>query len=304
MTLAGLPIDETCYYAVETRGAVLFSGRFHTAPDPQSPRPLVFTVIGDFGVASQPHLDFIRRIEQIAPDFVMTVGDNAYGSGTQAEIDAHWLAPWRGITSQRLVYPALGNHDVLTAHGQPYLDTWVLPHNNPEGTERYYAFDYGMIHGIVLDSNQPGSPAQAAWLRDDLAARRAPWTFVFFHHPPYSGGFHGSNLAVRRAWSALFEAAGVDLVFAGHDHDYERTQWIDEFLVDGREGHDGRGTVYLVTGGGGDVLDEVADCDFNAVGRRAYEMLRVTVDRRRALVEAIGSDGHVLDEVALEHASQ
>ncbi len=51
-----------------------------------------------------------------------------------------------------------------------------------------------------------------AWLEKELERERKRWTFVFFHHPPYSSGKHGSHLAIRKAWSPLFERAAVAVV--------------------------------------------------------------------------------------------
>ena len=47
----------------------------------------------------------------------------------------------------------------------------------------------------------------------------------FFHHPLYShAGRHGGNVALRVALEPLLLKHGVDVVFAGHDHVYERVK--------------------------------------------------------------------------------
>src|SRR5262249_3575199 len=67
----------------------------------------------------------------------------------------------------------------------------------------------------------------------ELAASKARWRVVYFHHAPYSSGPHGSTLAMR--WP--FKAWGADLVLSGHDHIYERVV-VDglTYLVDGLGG--------------------------------------------------------------------
>ena len=296
VSLEGLPAGATCYYALETGGQVLWSDAFVTAPGPHPNRPIVFTVIGDFGVQSREHRDHIKQIERLKPDFVMTVGDNAYEQGEQSEVDENWLGLWRLLVPRTFVYPTLGNHDVKIHGGRAYFNTWVLPHNNPDKTERYYSFNFGPIHCVVLDSNQPNSREQSQWLRKDLAGCTASWKFVFLHHSPYScGGFHGSSLEVRKAWSALFEAYGVDVVFSGHDHNYQRSRLIDDYKAGGLPGPDGKGTTYIVTGGGGSNLDEVSGCGYTKVAKSVYEFIKVTLEDRRALLEAIDPDGHLED---------
>jgi len=65
-----------------------------------------------------------------------------------------------------------------------------------------------------------GSP-QAAWLEADLAAHPSACSVAYWHHPLFSSGGHGNDLGMASTW-ALLDAAGVDLVLSGHDHDYER----------------------------------------------------------------------------------
>ena len=122
------------------------------------------------------------------------------------------------------LFPTPGNHEYVTNQGQPYLDNFYLPANNPEGTERYYSFDWGPVHFVSLDSNCAiglASPdrctlaAQKSWVAQDLAATQRPWKVAFFHHPPWSSGEHGSQLTMRREFGPLFEQYGVDLVLTG-----------------------------------------------------------------------------------------
>src|SRR5206468_2418741 len=128
--------------------------------------------------------------------------------------------------------------------------------------ERFYSFDHGDAHFTVLDSNSCCDATQRSWLETDLATTPRKWKFVFFHHTPYScaSGFfsNGSNIAVRTSWGPLFEQYGVDIVFDGHDHLYERSSYVDDFHVDGSGGSDGLGTYYVMTGGGGKSLDSAA----------------------------------------------
>ena len=67
------------------------------------------------------------------------------------------------------------------------------------------------------------SPAQVEWLQKELAASKARWKIAYMHHPLYSSGErHGSEIDLRVLIEPLFLKHGVDVVFAGHDHFYER----------------------------------------------------------------------------------
>ena len=89
-----------------------------------------------------------------------------------------------------------------------------------------YSFDYGPAHITVLNVNKGMAiqdPAFLKWLRADLQGTKAPWKLVCFHMP----GFHSSKSHYAeqqvRPLQPLFEECGVDLTFAGHVHNYQRT---------------------------------------------------------------------------------
>ena len=133
--------------------------------------------------------------------------------------------------------------------GMPYLSIFSLPTKGesggvPSGTEQYYSFDYGNLHIVSLDSQLAMRDAsqQASmrdWLVMDLEANQRDWTIVIFHHPPYSkGANHDSDEAehskfdrpqfdARTVFTPIFEAHGVDLVFSGHAHSYERSYYLN-----------------------------------------------------------------------------
>ena len=133
--------------------------------------------------------------------------------------------------------------------GLPYLDIFTLPAQGESGgvasgTEQYYSFDYANVHVVSLDSQLSIlDPAQRDkmkdWLTKDLKANQQDCTVVIFHHPPYSKGSHNSDEAAARAggldlpiiylrkeFTPIFEQYGVDLVYSGHSHAYERSWYL------------------------------------------------------------------------------
>ena len=107
-----------------------------------------------------------------------------------------------------------------------------------------YSFDYGSAHVVFLDANPhlfdgvlDGPAITAApqltfppypsvlrdWLIHDLDSSSQPWKFVVFHQPAFSSG----NATVRnnqmRAVAKFLEDHGVNMVFNGHEHNYQRT---------------------------------------------------------------------------------
>jgi hypothetical protein len=203
-----------------------------------TPLPVVrFAVIGDYGQAGENLAAVAALVDSWEVDFILTTGDNNYPSGAADTIDKnigqyfhHYIHPYRGDYGDgariNRFFPSLGNHDWYTASAQPYLDYFDLP-----GNERYYTFTWEFIDFFALDSDwvEPDGigrdSAQAQWLQGALSASQAAWKVVYFHHAPYSSGYHGSTVHMR--WP--FVEWGADVVLAGHDHHYERLQ-VDGLL--------------------------------------------------------------------------
>lgn len=196
------------------------------------------------------------------PDLNLQMGDNAYNSGTDAEYQTGYFNMYANIFRKMPQWSCLGNHDAnngstSTTANFPYFDMFTFPTAGEcggavSGTERYYSFDYGNIHFICLDSQASvttvDNPAtngvnedgpMATWLRQDLAGTSSTWIIAFWHHPPYSKGSHNSDtegqmVTMRTNFNPILENGGVDLVFLGHSHNYERS-----ILLDGHYGTSG-----------------------------------------------------------------
>ncbi|MCC6764619.1 MAG: metallophosphoesterase [Deltaproteobacteria bacterium] len=273
--LTGLLPNTRYYYRLLTNGTqVLATTYFRTFKTPSDTSELYFTVIGDWGQGTSAQGQIGDNLNADDPPLLITVGDNAYTNGTQADWDNNVFIPQfkNGILRRAVFVPTLGNHDLNNVGASNWANSveikmHALPRNAPAGEEeRYFSFDDGNAHFVVLDSNPPGVNAtQTAWLANDLAATTRKWKFVFLHHTPYScaTGFAsiGSDHNVRDTWGPIFEQYGVDIVFLGHDHSYERSQAVDDYAVSGGSGPDGKSTYYVMTGGGGAALDGACSVD-------------------------------------------
>ena len=198
------------------------------------PRPALarFAVIGDYGVDSPQEAAVAKMVASWNPDFVITTGDNNYPLGEASTIDRNigkhygrFIGNYRGAfgpgSAINRFWPSPGNHDWDTGSLEPYLDYFTLP-----GNGRYYDVVVGPVHLFAVDSD-PREPdgaseesVQARWLEAAITASSACFQVVYFHHPAYSSSMHGSNVDMR--WP--FETWGADIVFAGHDHVYERSR--------------------------------------------------------------------------------
>ncbi|XXF74958.1 discoidin domain-containing protein [Myxococcaceae bacterium GXIMD 01537] len=259
--LDGLSPGQTYSYVVEACGSRTGVRSFRTATLPGTSR-VHFTALGDFGTGGTQQANVIKELlkPERRGELLITLGDNAYESGTDAEFQDRMFKPMAALLREVPLFTSPGNHEYVTNQGQPYLDNVYMPTNNPAGSERYYSFDWGPVHFVSIDSNcaiglasadRCTLAAQKSWVSADLAATRQPWKVVFFHHPPWSSGEHGSQLQMRRQFAPLFEQYNVDLVLTGHDHEYERSKPMkgDAVAPSGT-----RGIPYLVVGSGGATL--------------------------------------------------
>jgi hypothetical protein len=287
ITLTDLITATEVMYRVSTDGVELAGGAFRTAAG--TDRAFSFAAIGDSGIGSPEQYAVADRIVTLDPEFVLHTGDVIYPSGQASGYDPFFFQPYQALARRAPIYPSLGNHDYGTAGGQPYLDAFYLPHNNPAETERYYSFDWGNAHFTALDFNTGPDEAQLDWLRDDLRATDQTWKIVFYHQAIYSSGPHGYEgwVEAKRALLApIFEQHDVDLVLNGHDHDYERSLPIN-------------GVVYFVTGGGGASLYQVNSQPFSAYAETTHHTLFVTVEGCALTVMAIKPDGTLFDATTL-----
>ena len=219
--------------------AVVAFGRIVPAESlalPNMPRSVKFAAIGDNGTGELPQYEvagqMVRWHEQFAYDMVIMLGDNLYGSQGPADFVQKFERPYKALLESGVTfYASLGNHD------KPSNNTYAL--FNMHG-ERYYSYVRNGVRFVALDSNGL-DPRQMAWLETVLRDARERWKIAYFHHPLYSdGGRHGSEIELRVKLEPLFVKYGVNVVYSGHDHIYER-------LVPQK------GITYFVSGAGGEL---------------------------------------------------
>src|SRR6185295_1370784 len=299
VTLTGLAPGTRYWYRIVADPDTLTAGddTLHTAPSGFT--PFRFVAFGDCGVDDPNQYAVAARIDALNPDLGIVLGDVIYEAGEAANFTPKYFTPYRPILRRSVWYPVVGNHDIGTANGQPFLDAFYLPTNSQDGTEKYYSWDYGGAHFVAVDGNQVFNGAMYDWLEADLAATTKPWKIVYFHQPMYSDpGVHGSDLNLRFYLEPIFVAHKVDLVFQGHNHYYSRSYPIrNGVAVDTAQGQSYEnpgGVIYVVAGGGGRVLYETTNTD--PLIRSAFSVFHtacVDVMGDSVYVQAVEPDGTV-----------
>ena len=189
-------------------------------PLPNRPGSVKFAVIGDNGTGDRPQYevaDTMTKVRAAFPyDFVIMLGDNLYGGQDEDDLVRKFEKPYAALLAAGVKFQAsLGNHD------RPQNVSYGLWNM---GGQRYYTYARGNVRFFVLDSTQM-DPKQVQWLQNELGNAREDWKICYFHHPLYSNANrHGSSVDLRVLLEPIFIKQGVDVVFAGHDHVYERVK--------------------------------------------------------------------------------
>jgi 3',5'-cyclic AMP phosphodiesterase CpdA len=253
-------------------------------------------VLGDNGSGRRNAMAVARRMaltyRESPYGLVLLAGDVCYYGHIDDRYDAVFTRPYRALIDADVSWElAVGNHDVEGGNGGGAAE--IAAELSHFGKARsYYAARHGPVEvfvvdsGMVLAGGDPGAE-QLAWLATALGASQAPWKVALMHHPPYSSGRHGSSMRLRLAIEPILAAGEVDLAFAGHDHDYERTT-------------PQHGVVHVVSGGGCK-LTLTGRSAFTAVAESALHFVHVVVRGERLDARAIAPNGRVIDRFTLRH---
>ena len=246
VVISGLNSNRKYFYSVGTTSGDIEAGNdadhyFFTAPDIGSSQKVRIWAIGDpgTGTADQKNVrDAYYNLDSVKTDVVLTLGDNAYSSGTDSEYTSNFFNIYNDLFRHAPVWATRGNHE---KNPGVYETAFTHPKNAESGgvssgTELYYSFDYGNIHFVCLDSftlSNLNGTAMHTWLEADLASTTQKWIVAFWHHPPYSrSSSHDSDSEpgqkiTREKANPVLERYGVDIQLGGHNHFYSRTVLIN-----------------------------------------------------------------------------
>jgi predicted phosphodiesterase len=247
---------------------------------PNEPDSLKFAAFGDMGTGEKPQYETAAQLvtahQKFPFDTVIMLGDNLYGSQEPKDFVSKFEQPYKPLLDAGVkFYAALGNHD---NQNNRFYKPW-----NMNG-ERYYTFAKRNVRFFALDSDYL-DPKQLKWLEDELKKARDDWKISYFHHPLYSsGGAHGSEIDLRVLLEPLFVKYGVNVVFSGHDHIYERIT-------------PQKGIYYFVSGSGGQLRKgDLNRSAFTAAGYdqdRTFMLVEISGDRMA--FEAVTRTGQTVD---------
>lgn len=299
------------WYSLETAGAGEYEVLIY--PDSQS---------GDYSGWEQIVKNSADRNPNAA--LYISMGD-LVDNGEQAYQWRTWLDSIKPLSARIPLAPTLGNHEMYTLdwkmrEPRAYLSYFDVPNNgNTTFNRRYYSYDYGDVHYVVLDTQLYESThednhdthhpdlydVQVQWLRQDLASNTKKWTVVLMHRDPFQYAFDRPG-ASRAAgfdeegvlFMPIFDEFHVDLVLSAHLHSYRNRGHVRNF------DRDPSGPLYILTGIAGDArrpkwkqhpLDVYVIPD-----REASNYMTMTVTPNRLVIRAFLADGTQVDESVIE----
>ncbi|MDQ1407341.1 MAG: hypothetical protein QOG55_2970 [Acidobacteriaceae bacterium] len=245
-----------------------------------------FAVIGDMGTGDKAEYETSGQMNEQRKnfpfEFALALGDNLYGGHSPKDFEKKFANPYKPLLDAGVkFYAALGNHDDAS-------ERFYKPFNM--NGANYYSFKKGNVHFFALDSNYM-DPKQLDWLQKQLqSADSNEWKICFFHHPLYSSARkHGPATDLRLLLEPIFVKYGVNVVFAGHEHIYERVlpQKGIYYFVEGSSGQ-------LRAGG----LDRSSITAAGFDTDRAFMMVEIADDQM--YFETVSRTGTVVDSGVIQ----
>ncbi len=259
-TIGPLTPGTTYRYRVgNVLGTTLSEWQEYTAPQPDA--DFSFLYLADpqenavTGYTAYAHAILsVMAYAQPEFDFAMFPGDMVNDADVRSQWN--WFFQYSSVFCYgKPIVATIGNHE-FDGISDPFMDRLEydgytnLPANGPvygpfdelEGDLRTpgidagktYSFDYGAAHIVAIDTEIFCDGLTACsdydadnvailldWLANDLEAAGSVWKIVLLHRGPYALSY--DSALIRTLLVPTLEAYGVDLVLAGHDHQYSRS---------------------------------------------------------------------------------
>jgi predicted MPP superfamily phosphohydrolase len=321
-TLRGLKPNTRYFYRVITTSSNGLAEThrpysFRTAP--RRAQEFTFVALGDHGTSDVSRKN-VERMAKENPAFGLVLGDISYANGKQPVWD-EWFQLVEPFTRAFPLMTALGNHenegkrlnDEANRYSA-YLSRFAMP-----APETWYHFDYAGVRFVSFNSDDYQNAEQLQWFEKTLkearqdvgngrravpnGRRAAPrWLIVFQHHPLYSSNVRRlNNTGLINTVRKLLDDYKVDLVLAGHNHNYERTyplRDINPTTSEKSKYRHGEGVIFVTSGGGGKSLYDFVpeQPPFTAYREKVSHYLRVKASASALSVEAVRTeDGTVME---------
>ncbi|MFX0138498.1 MAG: purple acid phosphatase family protein, partial [Candidatus Hodarchaeota archaeon] len=253
--LNNLESNKTYYYQVSSdpvneREIVSFT----TTPLYNSSK-IKFMIMGDSRTQREPRREIVQKVNNNFNDinFFIHTGDIVEDGRIQSQWN-NYFSDVENLTKSIPGYYIEGNHEYTNGY---MYDNLPLPSNGLNSY--YYNFSIGPVNFIGLNTER-NIPIQTNWLENVLNKTHhnndTLWNFAYMHQPIFNSISNRPDRSdLITSWCPIFEKYDVDLIFAGHNHYYERSypmnrlkQYNDSSSYNFKNSSD---PMYIITGGAG-----------------------------------------------------
>lgn len=244
-------------------------------------------IYGDTRSNYQIHAEVVTAIVSVNPSVVFHTGDFVRHSSTQEQEWKKFMTLTENLRNNSEFFPVKGNHEVNSEYFDenfPFMED-----------EAWYSVDRNDIHFIVLDSNadltngeEPSE--QYTWLINDLGniPNNILFTIVLFHHPIFTTGPHSADEKnLSDILLPLFSEYGVDIVFNGHNHCYERSQYAGIYHI-------------VAAGGGATLYDQMRYSKHSQLFLLEHHFCKLTIQNGQLVVDVIKPDLDTIDQIVID----
>lgn len=285
--LCGLQPGTAYSYQVGSEGYFSPVYTFRTAPDvvANPDAEVVVAIAGDSRDGFDIWGQLVEQMRQRSPDVLLFSGDFVLVGIVQDDWDV-FFDRGEPLLARVPMIAAHGNHEVNAVN---YYSQVALP-----GDQQTFGLDYGHLHVTVANDTPDDLSAIPGSIRSTIAAdfeasRNARWKLFMHHRPMWSASTrHGSNLYLQEQWMPLIDQYSIDLVIAGHDHDYEVSKPLVNKVV---QASNANATVYIVTGGAGAELYDNGTNFWTEYSEKTHSASVLRVRRDSLVLESFRADG-------------
>ena len=258
-----------------------------------------FVAAGDWGCDNNAKNTF-TMMKSMEPELYLTLGDYSY----ESTLDCWYDIVKSAGSAMKVV---VGNHDTEGSVLSSLMSKFNLD-------KQYYSFDHQNTHFLGLSSELDSGEdkGQFEFAKADLAKAKSnpntDWIIVYLHRPLYSGS-GADNTGMRDIYHPLFQKYNVDLVLAGHAHNYERSYPLNyndvrparPLLVNHEKSPyiNQIGTVFTIVGTGGEETQGVDSKPYLASIYEGFGCLNVQIHGKSLSAEFYTDKGETIDRFVI-----
>ncbi|MBQ7871469.1 MAG: phosphodiester glycosidase family protein [Oscillospiraceae bacterium] len=272
ITLTDLSPDTTYCYWLGDGSEEGWSEMKTFTTQPAESNETSFFILGDTQMTGNVETDaeaiatldtMLNAIGALGVDFGIQSGDFVDNGGSYG----HWEELFNVFDASAVahvgVVHTLGNHEYYGDFSGSVANT-VLNLPDPD----YYSYEINNVYVAVINNSADLEEA-AAWLVEDASASGCTWKVLTIHQAPYYTNPNGGNQRFHAVIPAAADAAGIDVVFSGHDHSYARTEQLTAGNVVEN------GTTYMICG---DLGEKSRNINYAAVDDERSHFAAITQD--------------------------